>query len=88
MTEEDVASCNKAFDTQFADLKNHSDFAHYSRTNSQGKYTIVLAFTELEKTANADYVKGLEIFDDFKAGTTLSEFEAMLTNAGFTKVTN
>ena len=89
LTSENIVSeINKAFDTQFADLKNHSSFARYTRTNSQGKYTMVLSFTDLNKSENAEYVKGLGIYKDFKADITLSEFEAFLVKTGFVKVTD
>ncbi len=83
-TADQIEMLDETYDEMFGDFANH-DCAHYSRTNVNNVYTIVLSFSGLDTKENADYVASLELFGEYKYGTTIAEFETIIAEAGYTK---
>lgn len=85
-TEDMVKDMDLSADEMFNNIVEGKDFAHYSRTNSQGVYTIVVSFTNLDVAENAEYLNILQLYNGYYFNVAIEEFEQALVEAGYAKV--
>ena len=85
LSEDEIELYDSMFDEIFKELDGE-DFVHYTRTNSQGVYTIVVAFTDLDVRENAEILNIHDIYAGYSFSTTIEEFEQELVAEGYSKI--